>query len=497
MKPIAIKLIALLLVACMALPMLVACNGGDDTKETEASTTVATTVEGESEAKLDPAVSKKEYDDEFNALYDHDTFQEGYYFTTEEDRRPGDPMNDAVYERMLNIKEYLGVTVVPVDGGGYTQYAEKLSLSMSADDDTYQLVMTHVHAGVYSLVTSGYLRDFNEFDSLALERPYWNQGIMEDLAIDNAMYLGYNDFCLAFCYLIGFNKEKAEDYPDQIGNLYEQVDNKTWTLDKFISYAGLAASQDGDNDLDADDYYGLSCWAWVPLISFQAAVGVKIVDRDADGELYVAPMKDNAYKITNLDDKLNELIKAESTYKYSPFGGSGPLHIESGHTLFELMNNYELVTATSDDVKVGVLPYPLWEAKKGDYITMSWNGLLGIPTTVEDDDMVGDVIEMLAYYSEDTTEAFYETLLGSKASEAPDDARMLDILWRTQQSDFGLHFSDMGGEFRGMHAILYAIPSHISNNQPNYNTIFNRNRDDAEEKLELLLTAEFGKDFGK
>ena len=35
--------------------------------------------------------------------------------------------------------------------------------------------------------------------------------------------------------------------------------------------------------------------------------------------------------------------------------------------------------------------------------------------------MVGDVIEMLAWYSEPVNTAFYETLLGSKVADAPED----------------------------------------------------------------------------
>ncbi len=501
MKSVTIKLISLLLVACMTLPLLVACNGSEDNpKDTTASTTASndsdtndpSESETESETELQPAVEKKDYGKEFVAVYDGDTFIEGYYFTTEEDRVPGDPLNDAVYERMLNIKSYLGVDVIGELGGNYIGYSNSFRGAIDAGDDTYPMIMTHVHNDVYGLVTSGYLRDFNDFESIQLDRSYWNLGIMEDLSINDSMYLGYNDFCLAFCYVVAFNKELVGNYK-QIGNLYEQVDNKTWTLDKFISYATLGGSENGDEVYDQEDMYGLSCWAWVPLISFQAASGIKIVDRNADGELYIAPMADNSDKITALDEKLNALIAETSTYWYSPYRNQRPgLFVESGHTLFELANIYDFITAAGEDVEVGVLPYPLWDDKQEDYITMSWNGLLGISSAVEDTAMVGDVIEMLAYYSGDTVEAFYENLLGSKSADAPDDARMLKILWDTQQSEFGLHFCEMSSQYLGMHGLLYALPLHTSYTGKAYATLYNEQIDLANKHLTKLFEADFG-----
>ena len=96
--------------------------------------------------------------------------------------------------------------------------------------------------------------------------------------------------------------------------------------------------------------------------------------------------------------------------------------------LFEIVGNYSLVTTKEDEVKVGVLPYPLWDSNQDSYKTLSWNGVLGIPTTVKNDAMVGDVIEMLAWFSEPVNTAFYETLLGSKVADAPEDVEMLQDL---------------------------------------------------------------------
>ena len=114
MKSVTIKILALLLAALMVLPMLAACG---DTGENNPDTTVGDAVtEGETEKQ--PAVAKKDYKDaEFVAIYCADTFNEGYFFIDEEDRKPGNDMDDKVYERALNVEEYLGVEIIAENGG--------------------------------------------------------------------------------------------------------------------------------------------------------------------------------------------------------------------------------------------------------------------------------------------------------------------------------------------------------------------------------------------
>lgn len=171
MKSVTIKIMALLLAALLVLPMLAAC--GDTQEGTEDTTVGGAVTEGETEKQ--PAVAKKDYDDaEFVAIYCSDTFNEGYFFIDEEDRKPGNDMDDQVYERALNVEEYLGVDIIAEDGGNFQEYTAPLKNAISAGDDSYQMVMTHVYMEVANLITSNYLRDFQDFDSMQLEEDYWN-----------------------------------------------------------------------------------------------------------------------------------------------------------------------------------------------------------------------------------------------------------------------------------------------------------------------------------
>ena len=479
MKSVTIKVLALLLAALMVLPMLAACGDtGETTDTTGGSQTEATT-------EKQPAVAKKDYDEEFTVIYCADTFNKGYFFIEEEDRQAGNDMDDKVYERMLNVEEYLGVDIIAESGGTFQEYTVPLKNAISSGDDTYQMVMTHVYMEVANLITSNYFRDFQDFDSLQLEEAYWNYGLMDDLSINDKMYCGYNDFCLANCYLIGFNKDMVAEYSNAIGNLYDQVRNKEWTISKLVEYTALVSQDNGDGNWDDQDTYGFACHAWVPLVSFQHAADIPIVKEGADGEFYVSPMVDNAERIVALDELIYSFMNAESTYTWNPFDGKPQLNLKSGRVMFEIVNNYSLVATKEEDIKVGVLPYPKWDKAQAEYKTLSWNGVLGIPTTVKNDEMVGDAIEMLAWYSEPVCTAFYETLLGSKVADAPEDVEMLNIVWAGQVSDMGLVFSSSSAN---MDRLLYALAHHVSvAGTPAYATYYKQNQKAAERQLNRMF----------
>ncbi len=495
MKPATKRLLAFLLAAVMVVLPMVACGENTENGETGKESSSGTAGESVEETK-GPSVEKKDYDAEFTVIYCSDTFRNGYYFIEDEDREQGNDLDDKLYERMINTEEYLGVEIITEDGGDFQEYTTKVDNTITAGDDAYQLVLTHVYQGVSGLITSNRIRPFNDFDSIDLEADYWNSTLMQDLAINDDMYLGYSDFCLSNCYIIAFNKEMVNENANQIGNLYDQVRDKTWTLDKFISYSKLVyKDSNGNSAADEEDTYGFASLAWVPLISFQTAADIPIVARDKDdGHLYVSPMVDNGDKAVDLAEMITEFIADNSTFTWSPlaqWGSTTELHLESGRVMFELLNNFNLVTTKESDVKVGVLPYPKWNEKQAEYKTLSWNGFMVIPTTVKDLAMVGDTIEMLSYFSDPVTTAFYETLLGAKIADAPDDVQMLDIIWKSQVSDYAMALNNVTD---ALDKVIYAIPHHITAGAPAYSTYVRKNAKAANAALEKMFTEQAEKD---
>ena len=69
--------------------------------------------------------------------------------------------------------------------------------------------------------------------------------------------------------------------------------------------------------------------------------------------------------------------------------------------------------------------------------------------------LVGETLEMLAYYSENVKITYYEKVLGKRIADMPDDAEMLNIIWNGISTDVGQTFYNLGGDETG---VCYTIP---------------------------------------
>lgn len=456
------RLLALLLIAVMALST-VACAAGTETGETQAGDDTGAVTEGETAYK--PDIDVKNYDCDFNFVASGSSVpREVIAIEDMEDIEAGD-LETAVYERGLKLKDHLGVTLVYQDAGDWVSYAANVSKTVQAGDDAYQMVLTHVYQGVTDLITSNALYDIGMLESVNLEAPYWATELMEEIKVNDRYLIGYNDFCLADVKVLVFNKDLMKQY--NLTEPYGDVRNKTWTLDKLIGMASTVSADNGDGKWDTQDTYGISGWGWVPLISFITSSDMKIVERDDVGNFTLAYEK-NSEKMISLIDKIMAMYQAEYSYFWkSTENGNAETNIRfaDGKTLFQFYDNKAVVALREEDIRFGILPYPLWDEHQAEYKSLNWNGVFGVPGAIKNPEMVGDVLELMGYYTADVKTAYYEKLLGSKLSEAPEDAEMLDIIWNSQVSDVGLISCNCSSS---MDAIVYMIPMMCESGRNNF-----------------------------
>lgn len=470
-------LTALLLVASMLLSFA-ACGEGEQNPAATDAPTTGDQAATEGETNYDPGIEKKDYDTEFNVVVGG-TFDTKYYFVEEGE---GDTMSDSVYERQLKILDHLGVEFTHQNGGGWIEYAGAIHRVVMSGGDDYQMVMTHVYQGVTDLITNNSLYDMAELPSVNLDAPWWHAELMEEIKINDQYLLGYNDFCLSHVDVITFNKKLRNDY--QLDNPYDLVRNKEWTLDKFVSMASTVSSNTGDATWGPEDTYGLTGWGWVPLIDFVTSSNLKIVDKDADDHFYVA-YEDNSEKVLNLIDTVTNMYNAEWSWMWkSVHDASDVVDITTGRALFYFVSSLNLVTLKGEDVDYGILPYPMYDTKQENYRTLNWNGLLGVPASIKNPEMVGDVMEMLNYYSAPVKDAFYENLLGSKVAQSPDDVDMLNIIWDTVVSDVGIVTCNVSGS---MDNLVYMLPKMCENGNNNFASYMKANKRSAQRALDNLF----------
>ena len=472
--------ISALLLCLVMLLSTVACGNATGETDTTAGNTAA---DSEAETAYKPDIDVKNYDAEFNIVIGGTFSKDSIAIEELEDSKAGD-LETAVYERGIKIKDHLGVDLVHQDAGDWLAYAANVSKTVQAGDDSYQLVLTHVYQGLTDLVTSNALYDMGDLDAINLEAPYWATDLMEEVKVEDKYLLGYGDFCLSSVKVVVFNKDLMKEY--NMTEPYGDVRNRTWTLDKLISMASVVSADDGDGKWTNKDTYGITGWGWVPLISFVTSSDLKIVDHNDVGDFAVA-YENNSEKILNLIDKIMAMYNAEYSFFWKAQENGNAeymVNFADGKSLFQLYSSESLTAFREEDIRFGVLPYPLWDEKQAEYKSLNWNGMMGVPGSIRNPDMVGEVLELMNYYSADVKVAYYEKLLGTKLADAPDDAEMLDIIWASQVSDVGIISCNSSGS---MDNLVYMIPKMCENGKNNFSSYMKQNTKGAQRGLDKVF----------
>jgi hypothetical protein len=440
------RLLALLLAGLMILPTM-ACAKGDDPEETSGETQNVT----EDDTGYKPDIKKTNYNADFTVIGTHTIMK---WVTAKEDSK-GDAFEDTLYERAARLKDQLGVTLVKKQSSDQ-EYVNEIMRNVQAGDAAYQMVAAHCHIGTASLMASGAMYDISALPSVNLDAPYWSFDFMDGLTINDQYIIGYNDFCLADAACIVINKDLLDEY--NIKAPYDDVRNQAWTLEKMNTLAATVSKDNGDNVWNDKDVYGISGWGWTDMISLMIGSGIQIVEKNEDDDYVVA--YDSQYEQTlNVLTDIEKIYNAVYGYFWTPGGSRGGVELpfSKGQTLMYLRATGDLTNLRDATVRFGVLPIPKYTTAQKDYRSFSWNGVLMVPSVFTNNDpaMVSDAVEMLAYYTAPVKTAFYEDLLGTKLSEAPEDAEMLEIVWSTQVTDVGMVTADVGK----MTELLYLAPN--------------------------------------
>ncbi len=461
---ISIRISAALLALLMCLP-LAACATGDSGSTAGTGTSAST--EANSESSYVPTIEQKDYDCDFNIVTDGTLAKE--YITLTEEQNSGGTLDTAVFERSVKIKDHLGVQCVLQDAGDWLAYSGNVIRTVQAGDDDYQLVYTNTYQGVTDFLTNNALYSFDDLETINLDAPYWSKTLMDEITVNDQHLLGYNDSCLSYLYLIAFNKDLQTNF--QVESPYELVRNKEWTLEKMMSVASVVKRDDGNNSWGAEDTYGITGWGWQPLISLVTSSDLKIVERNADGD-FVLAYDNNRDRLLDVLDTVFKMYNADYTWFWKSVPEADTVvSFTAGTSLFMFASSASLDTYRETDLRFGVLPYPMFDKAQGSYKHLNWNGLMAIPGSIRNPEMVGDVLEMMAYYTAPVKDAFYEDLLSAKIAEAPDDVEMLNIIWDTQVSDVGLFSSNSSKE---MDSLVYMVPMMCESGNITYSSYFRK-----------------------
>ncbi len=338
-------------------------------------------------------------------------------------------------------------------------YNTAFTTSVKNKDGAIDLLFAHAYGSLPSMLTGGYLRDLRTMEALNLEADYWNLDYMEEVAVTDKVYLGYNDFCIPSGFTISFNKTMMEQYRDATeSSVYDMVYDYKWTVDQMISLANLVYIDQTNDGKTADDTFGMTGEQWINFIPFVHASNMQLMEQDEKGDYVVSVYHEkNQDRFFTLVQKMKEFTKGNSAWFRYRTEPTALIPLTSDRALMSLTKVSQLDSYLSYDIDFGVLPYPMYDEAQKDvgYRTWNYDGNLVAASYLRNEQMVGETMELLAFYASPVRVAVMEKMLGKQIADTPDDAAMLNIIWDGLCSDVGLTYAHNSAS---MDSLLYCFP---------------------------------------
>ncbi|MBQ8641813.1 MAG: hypothetical protein IJ480_06295 [Clostridia bacterium] len=437
------KITAAILLLAMLLSMA-ACGNTADTEETTADTAAQTEA-----AETEETRARHEVPEDLD--FEGAPFQiaypdwQGYKFYFFADEATGDAMNDAIFNRTINVEEYLNVDISQVNVGTIDQVVTEVKNVATAGDDAYGMALLHCISGVSDLVTGGYIYNLDTLPHINMEADWWNRAQMDVLRLGQNTYYGISDYMIPCPYAIFFNKEMIAD--NGMDNPYELVYEGKWTLDRFVDMA-ISVTQDlnGDGVYTMDDVVGVTANEISKYIPFMTAADQFITSTGDDGRIY---MDMNNEKTISIVETVYKLMENPGTVSI-PTGDKEEdmIQMDTGRLLFRLGAITAAEYYRDCEVDIGILPYPKYDEEQENYISQDWGGLMCVPVSISNPDMIGAVLEMLSWESaNEVIPAYYDVTLSGKMARDEDSRNMLELLFDTIAYEIGGNYFGFSSGF--------------------------------------------------
>ena len=367
-------------------------------------------------------------------------------FTSEEQN--GEPINDAVYNRNLMIEEMFNVKVVPVNTAPGS-HVGNIKKAVKAGDNAYGAVFNSTFDSA-ALSQEGNLYDLHTIPDLDLTQPWWDQNAVKDLSIMHKLYYVTGDIGTMYKKSVGiilFNKQMMQDYG--LGDPYQFVKDKTWTMDKFLELCS-AVSQDlnGDGKWDDNDKYGILGYCDVIAIGLIGG-GVKFATKNSDDIPEITFFNE---KTVAIFDKFTDILyKPELFWSWSRVGSNNErsrVMFANNQGLFNWNEFHSIPNLRTMETDFGILPMPLYNEQQDRYyhsVNPHVAQMLAIPTSNPDIEKTGAVIQHMGAIGKNIlTPAYYEISLKGKHARDDESIMTMDLIFSTMTYDPG-YMNNWGG----------------------------------------------------
>ncbi len=433
--------ISLLLLAAVALGTLAACGGEAGPETPAAETQPAVTAEEAAETTAPP---------EYTAP-DVDLNGQTFFFSSLEQPNPnwivrtyieaghtdqnGDVINDAIYRRIIDTEETLGVKI---ESAIYNEINTVVNATMAGDRYADCCLISGVN--LRTVLAKDLLTDMNLITTVDFSKSWWDQNSIDALSIGNKQYcvagdIGTLGFLASYCTYV--NKGILANY--NLDSPYDLVRSGQWMLDRAEEYArAVAADLNGDGVMDGNDIFGYESESGLGIVAL-TSMGVDPITKDKN-DLPVLDM--DLERAASIIERFVPLCRDRTVTLFSSDFSKGYTNVFrqfiteqfiADRLLFIniwLVVSLELRNMDSD---FGILPPAKFNEAQDGYICPSsetFTVYATVPKTAGDLDMIGYVMDALGHFGKGYLHsAVIDTTITNKTLRDTDTGEMLDIIY--------------------------------------------------------------------
>ncbi len=366
-------------------------------------------------------------------------------------------IDEAVERRNREIEEKYGVTIKarPVDDV-YTTLSAELQ---AADANNADAAMPFVPACA-TLAQGGYLYDLREFQEggyLDLSMPWWDKNATESFSIADKVYFSISDMSImqkivSFCVM--FNKDLLKTkYPEL--DLYEEVKNNTWTIDKMLEISReFTYESDGVDGLTYDDNWGFVAANNDALMLYLSS-GARLITKDADDIPILSLGVDE--RSINIAQSVLTMLEEKGTWNI--LAEDIPLDQDRWNKVVKIMGESKALfrsTAFSAvkkvrayDANFGLIPYPLLDETQDNYYTpcnAAFAYGIVIPLSANDPEYSAFMLDVISAASKGEnasglTRAYTEVVLKGKDLDEESAEMLDDYIFNNIVYDLGIVYN--------------------------------------------------------
>lgn len=481
------RFFAILLMLLLVSASLVACNGdvsGDNNASGgNASDVSYGEVDFDDRENVKDSLPEKDWGGRTFTILQRTEFK--YEFGVEE--TGVSTVNDLIYERDALVEERFNVEIkaLNIDGawGVHEDFINYVRDSIATGNIEYDIIAGYA-AVIPTLVADGVFVDWNTVPYVDLERDWWSQDLIDELTINDKLYLLSGDISLMFWENMQgmfFNKTMAENAG--IENLYDVVRDGEWTFDKMMEV--IKQAHVNDDNLETRTY-GYTSALTTQVDVYLDAFDIPVTTKDASG---MPQFTVNQEKTYNALDMIYDLLCA-SDYFYKAelkddsvefFGQNRALFLPAPLGKGSVLNSYEC--------NYGILPMPKYDAEQEMYHSTCEDAysLMAIPILRDGDlEFIGMMTEALCAQSyRSVVPEWYTVILQNRYTKDDDSIEMIETIREGILCNFGYIYS-----------LALDWPAHqlnicINNNSNDFASLWESKQNTFENNLEDCMESYF------